>query len=74
MALTIGLMNLSYLGGFLVNPSPTKQTFVTILFQHFRLVFPDLMTLNTSASLTPFTLGKGTSHLPCRRRSMSQSG
>ena len=31
------------------------------------LVLPDFTTLNTSASLTPFTFGKGTSHLPCKK-------
>ena len=33
----IGLMNLSYLGGFWVKPSPTKQTLVTIFFYVFFL-------------------------------------
>ena len=33
--LTIGRMNLSYFGGFRVNPSPTNVTLVTIRFQAF---------------------------------------
>lgn len=32
---TMGRMNLSYLGGFLVKPSPTYVTFVTIRFHAF---------------------------------------
>ena len=33
--LTMGLINHSYFGGFLVKPSPTYVTFITILFQPF---------------------------------------
>ena len=36
----IGLMNLSYLGGFRVKPSPTKHTSVTFLFHAFLFLFP----------------------------------
>lgn len=32
---TMGLIKRSYLGGFLVNPSPTYVTLVTILFHAF---------------------------------------
>lgn len=63
---TIGLMKRSYFGGFRVKPSPTKQTFVTILFQAFFCLFPVLMTLSTSVSPCARTLGRGTSHLPYR--------
>lgn len=62
--LTIGLMKRSYFGGFRVKPSPTKQTFVTILFHAFFCLFPVLMTLRTSVSPCARTLGRGTSHLP----------
>lgn len=64
--LTIGLIKRSYLGGFRVKPSPTKQTLVTIRFQAFFCLFPVLMTLSTSVSPWARTLGRGTSHLPCR--------
>ena len=60
----IGLMNLSYLGGFRVKPSPTKQTLVTILFQAFFFLFPVRITFNTSVSPWARTLGRGTSHFP----------
>ena len=60
----MGRTKRSYLGGFRVNPSPTKQTLVTILFQPFLLLFPVFITLNTSASDWARTLGRGTSHLP----------
>ena len=60
----IGLMNLSYLGGFRVKPSPTKQTLVTILFQAFFFLFPVQITFNTSVSPWALTLGRGTSHFP----------
>jgi hypothetical protein len=33
--ITIGRMKRSYFGGLRVNPSPTKQTLVTILFHAF---------------------------------------
>lgn len=62
--LTIGLIKRSYLGGFRVKPSPTKQTLVTIRFQAFFCLFPVLMTLSTSVSPWARTLGRGTSHLP----------
>ena len=47
----IDLMNLSYLGGFLVKPSPTEQTLVTILFHAFFFLFlPVQITFNSSVS------------------------
>lgn len=64
--LTIGLIKRSYLGGFRVKPSPTKQTLVTIRFQAFFCLFPVLMTLSTSVSPWARTLGRGTSHFPYR--------
>lgn len=66
----MGLMKRSYLGGFLVKPSPTKQTFVTILFQAFFCLFPVLMTFSTSVSPWARTFGKGTSHFPCTQHPM----
>ena len=60
----IGLINLSYLGGFQVKPSPTKQALVTILFQAFFFLFPVRITFNTSFSPWAQTLGRGTSHFP----------
>ena len=36
--LTVGRMNLSNFGGFLVYPSPTYVTFVTTLFQPFPMI------------------------------------
>ena len=60
----IGLMNLSYLGGFLVKPSPTKQTLVTVLFHALFFLFPVWITFNTSVSPWARTLGRGTSHFP----------
>lgn len=65
--LTMGLMKRSYFGGLRVKPSPTKQTFVTILFHAFFCLFPVLITLSTSVSPWARTLGRGTSHLPCKR-------
>ncbi len=47
-----GLMNLSYLGGFRVNPWPTNVTLVTIRFQLFFFLLPDFRTLNISSSAT----------------------
>lgn len=64
--LTIGLIKRSYFGGLRVKPSPTKQTFVTILFQAFFCLFPVLMTFSTSVSPWARTFGRGTSHLPYR--------
>lgn len=69
--LTMGLMNLSYLGGLRVNPSPTKQTLVTILFQAFFCLFPVRITLSTSVSPCARTFGNGTSHLPCGEKQPS---
>lgn len=66
----MGLMKRSYFGGLRVKPSPTKQTFVTILFHAFFCLFPVLMTLSTSVSPWARTLGRGTSHLPCKRHYM----
>lgn len=63
----MGLMKRSYFGGLRVKPSPTKQTFVTILFHAFFCLFPVLITLSTSVSPWARTLGRGTSHLPCKR-------
>lgn len=51
-------MNLSYLGGFLVNPCPTNVTLVTIRFQLFFFRLPDLRTLNISSSATGRTYKK----------------
>lgn len=68
---TMGLMKRSYLGGLRVKPSPTKHTFVTILFQAFFCLFPVLMTLSTSVSPWARTFGRGTSHLPCTKQPMS---
>ncbi len=45
-------MNLSYLGGFRVNPWPTNVTLVTIRFQLFFFLLPDFSTLNISSSAT----------------------
>lgn len=64
----IGRMKRSNLAGFRVNDSPTKVTFVTILFQPFLRVLPVLTTLNASASLTALTLGNGTWYLPWKKR------
>merc|ERR1712121_565467 len=60
----IGLINLSNLAGFRVNPSPTNVAFVTMRFHAFLFGLPDLTTLKTSASDTPLTFGIGTFHLP----------
>ncbi|KAH1022554.1 hypothetical protein HUJ04_011938 [Dendroctonus ponderosae] len=60
----MGLMNRSNFGGFLVKPSPTNVTLVTIRFQAFLLVFPDRTTRITSESAWARTFGIGTSHLP----------
>ena len=57
-------MNRSYLGGFLVNPSPTKVTLVIIRFHILLFLLPVRMTLNISASVIGFTLGIGTAYLP----------
>ena len=51
--LTMGLINLSYLGGFLVNPSPTKVTFVTILFQDL----PEDMRITVLSYMTVLYVG-----------------
>lgn len=72
--LTIGLIKRSYLGGFRVKPSPTKQTLVTIRFQAFFCLFPVLMTLSTSVSPWARTLGKGTSHFPYRKKTSLDCG
>lgn len=61
---TIGRMKRSYLGGFRVKPSPTKQTLVTIRFQAFFCRLPVRTTFNTSVSPCARTFGRGTSHLP----------
>lgn len=66
----MGLMKRSYFGGLRVKPSPTKHTFVTILFQAFFCLFPVLMTLSTSVSPWARTFGRGTSHLPCTKHPM----
>lgn len=66
----MGLMKRSYFGGFRVKPSPTKHTFVTILFQAFFCLFPVLMTLSTSVSPWARTFGRGTSHFPCTKHPM----
>mmetsp|Transcript_1815 Transcript_1815/g.3305 ORF Transcript_1815/g.3305 Transcript_1815/m.3305 type:complete len:232 (-) Transcript_1815:192-887(-) len=60
----IGLINRSYLGGFRVNPSPTKVTLVTIRFHSLAFRLPVRRTLNTSSSATGFTRGRGTDHFP----------
>jgi len=60
----VGLINLSYLGGFLVKPSPTKVTLFIFLFHIFLLLLPDLCTVNISASVMALTLAIGTAHLP----------
>jgi len=57
-------MNRSYLGGFLVKPSPTNVTFVIIRFHILLFLLPVRMTLNISASVIGFTLGIGTAYLP----------
>ena len=49
----MGLINLSYLGGFLVNPSPTKVTFVTILFQDL----PEDMRITVLSYMTVLYVG-----------------
>lgn len=53
-----GLMNLSYLGGFRVNPWPTNVTLVTIRFQLFFFLLPDFSTLNISSSATGRTCSR----------------
>ena len=60
----VGLINLSYFGGFLVKPSPTKQILLIFRFHCFLFLFPDLITWNISASVIALTFGIGTAHLP----------
>ena len=60
----VGLINRSYLGGFLLKLSPTNVTLLIILFHAFFFRFPDLTTWNISPQLIGFTFGIGTYHLP----------
>ncbi len=62
-------MNLSYLGGFRVNPWPTNVTLVTIRFQLFFFLLPDFSTLNISSSAT----GRTCSHEHFRLQSANAS-
>mmetsp|Transcript_8306 Transcript_8306/g.16309 ORF Transcript_8306/g.16309 Transcript_8306/m.16309 type:complete len:200 (-) Transcript_8306:179-778(-) len=60
----VGRIKRSYLGGFLVKPSPTYVTFVIIRFHAFFFRTPVRITRNISASAMGRTFGTGTAHLP----------